>query len=63
MAILFSCCCAQLIMKEFEFKNVMDNVKVIVEARNFTEAMNTLKNSVKYVEDYFYTADKMKVLS
>ena len=41
----------------------MEDVKVIVEARTFAEAMNKLRNSVKYVEDYFYTADKMKVLS
>lgn len=50
-------------MKKFEFKNVMDNVKIIVEARTFSEAMNILKNNVKYVEDYFYTADKMTALS
>ena len=41
----------------------MNNVKITVEARTFSEAMDILKNSVKYVEDYFYTADKMKVLS
>lgn len=50
-------------MKEFEFKNVREDVKVIVKVRTFSEAMNKIKNSVKYVEDYFYTADKMKVLS
>ena len=51
-------------MKEFTFEHALNSsIKVIIEARTFSEAHDLLKTAVKYVEDYFYPDDKQKVLS
>lgn len=51
-------------MKEFTFEHALNSsIKVIIEARTFSEAHDLLKTSVKYIEDCFYTDDKQKVLS
>lgn len=51
-------------MKEYIFENAMNsNISVTIKADTFSEAMNLLKTTIKYVEDYIYVDDKWKVLS